>query len=163
MSLRPSAAVTRRLLLAFALAAAFAAPAAAQSPQRLAVSDLTIVAADGRRHVFKAELAATDEQRMVGLMYRRSMPADAGMLFDFERDAPVSMWMKNTFIPLDMLFIARDGRVVNIAQRTVPHSLASVSSEGPVRAVLELNGGTASRLGLKPGDRVLHRLFGNAP
>ena len=167
MRTRPSCTFGRRGLLALGLAALLAAPAlfpaAAQSPQRLAVSNLVIATADGKRHAFKVELAATDDQRMVGLMYRRAMPADTGMLFDFERDAPVSMWMKNTFIPLDMLFIARDGRVVNIAERTVPHSLASISSAGPVRAVLEVNGGTAARLGLKPGDRVLHAMFGTAP
>ncbi|HEX6979549.1 MAG TPA: DUF192 domain-containing protein, partial [Alphaproteobacteria bacterium] len=88
-------------------------------------------------------------------------PADAGMLFDFKRDQPVSMWMRNTRIPLDMLFIARDGRIVNIAQRTVPFSEATIQSKGAVRAVLELNGGTAQRLGIRPGDTVRHPIFRN--
>jgi len=92
-------------------------------------------------------------------MYRRKMAADAGMLFVYPSDAPVSMWMKNTFIPLDMFFIGSDGRITHIAERTVPQSTELIGSYGPVRGVLELNGGTASRLGIKPGDRVIHRLF----
>ncbi len=81
------------------------------------------------------------------------------MLFVYPSDAPVSMWMKNTFIPLDMFFIGSDGRITHIAERTVPQSTELIGSNGPVRAVLELNGGTASRLGIKPGDRVVHRVF----
>ncbi len=92
-------------------------------------------------------------------MFRRSLPADGGMLFDFGRDQPVSMWMKNTLIPLDMLFIDRRGVIVNLHQRAVPHSLVPISSAGRVRAVLELNGGTVGRLKIKPGDRVLHPMF----
>jgi hypothetical protein len=84
------------------------------------------------------------------------------MLFDFKTDRPVAMWMRNTRIPLDMLFIARDGRVANIAERAVPFSEQTIPSAGPVRAVLELAGGTASRLGIKPGDRVVHPMFRNA-
>ncbi len=113
----------------------------------------------GQRHKFTIELADTDERRTLGLMYRTSMAADAGMLFDFKMDQPVTMWMRNTRLPLDMLFITREGRIANIAQRTVPFSETSIYSSGPVRAVLELNGGTAERLGLKPGDRVLHPMF----
>ena len=93
-------------------------------------------------------------------MYRRDLAADAGMLFLYERAGRHSMWMRNTLILLDMLFIARDGRIVHIAQRTVPGSLETISSEGPVKAILEVNGGTAARLGLQPGDRVRHRAFG---
>ncbi|MDH3228313.1 MAG: DUF192 domain-containing protein [Alphaproteobacteria bacterium] len=139
--------------------------AAAQQSQlatTLATSRLVIVSESGR-HEFTVELAATPGQRAQGLMYRRSMAADAGMLFDFgKRGGRASMWMKNTFIPLDMLFIRADGEIESIAARTVPHSLESISSRGPVRGVLELNGGTASRLGIKPGDRVEHGLFGTA-
>jgi len=110
-------------------------------------------------HDFRVELATTNDQQATGLMYRRKMAADAGMLFVYPSDAPVSMWMKNTFIPLDMFFIGSDGRITHIAERTVPQSIELIGSNGPVRAVLELNGGTASRLGIKPGDRVIHRLF----
>jgi uncharacterized membrane protein (UPF0127 family) len=92
-------------------------------------------------------------------MHRPSMAADVGMLFDFKADAPVAMWMRNTLIPLDMLFITRDGRIANIAERTVPYSETSIPSKGPVRAVLEVNGGTAARLKIRPGDRVDHPMF----
>jgi uncharacterized membrane protein (UPF0127 family) len=119
---------------------------------------LTIVTGSGT-HRFNVEVADTPERRAVGLMHRPAMAANAGMLFDFKIDAPVAMWMRNTRIPLDMLFIARDGRIVNIAERTVPFSETSIPSKGPVRAVLELNGGTSARLGIKPGDRVTHPMF----
>jgi uncharacterized membrane protein (UPF0127 family) len=122
------------------------------------LSTLTIVTGSGT-HRFNVEVADTPERRAVGLMHRPSMAGNAGMLFDFKTDAPVTMWMRNTRIPLDMLFIARDGRIVNIAERTVPFSEASIPSKGPVRAVLELNGGTSARLGIKPGDRVTHPMF----
>ncbi|MBV8538006.1 MAG: DUF192 domain-containing protein [Alphaproteobacteria bacterium] len=114
----------------------------------------------GKRIPFKVEIAETDEQRALGLMYRTSLPADAGMLFDFKHDQDVAFWMRNTRIPLDMLFIDRTGRIVNIAERAVPFSEETIPSAGPVLAVLELNGGTASRLGLKPGDRVIYPIFG---
>lgn len=119
---------------------------------------LTIKTSSGA-HEFRVELATTTDQQATGLMYRRKMAADAGMLFVYPSDAPVSMWMKNTFIPLDMFFIGSDGRIMHIAERTVPQSTELIGSNGPVRAVLELNGGTASRLGIKPGDRVIHRVF----
>jgi uncharacterized protein len=122
------------------------------------LAPLTITTASGTQR-FMVEFADTPERRAVGLMHRQSMPADHGMLFDFKADAPVAMWMRNTRIPLDMLFIDREGRIVNIAERTVPFSETSISSKGPVRAVLELNGGTSSRLGIKPGDRVSHPMF----
>jgi len=115
---------------------------------------LAIVTGAGR-HEFNVELALTPEQRGRGLMYRREMARDDGMLFDFgARYGRASMWMKNTYIPLDMLFIKSDGEIESIAERTTPHSLEAVSSRGPVRYVLELNGGTAARLNIRPGDRV---------
>jgi len=124
-------------------------------------ADLSIESG-GKRIPFKVEIADTDERRALGLMYRTSLPADAGMLFDFKHDQDVAMWMRNTRIPLDMLFIDRAGRIVNIAQRAVPYSEATISSAAPVLAVLELNGGTAARLGLKAGDQVIYPLFGDA-
>lgn len=155
---------TRRFFLfAACLVLALGGVAVAQpqrSEQRITfpVSELTIDSG-GKRHRFNVELADTDERRTLGLMYRTTMAADAGMLFDFKADRPVSMWMRNTRLPLDMLFITRDGRVLNIAQRAVPFTEHSISSDGPVRAVLELNGGTTERLGIKPGDRVIHPMF----
>lgn len=137
----------------------FAAGAAAQSSVTFERSKLVIAGQSGR-HDFDVELAVNPDQRAQGLMYRRMMAADSGMLFDFgARPQRASMWMKNTFIPLDMLFIAGDGRIESIVERTVPHSLETVSSRGPVRAVLELNGGTVARLGIAPGDRVEHPIF----
>jgi len=114
-------------------------------------------------HKFSIELALNNRQHRQGLMFRRRMAADAGMLFVYRREEQISMWMKNTFIPLDMLFIARDGKIGHIAERTVPMSEAVIGSGVPVVAVLELNAGTASRLGLKPGDRVLSSALGTAP
>lgn len=110
-------------------------------------------------HTFEVELAVTDDQQRKGLMFRRRMPANAGMLFLYDNGSRVTMWMSNTYIPLDMLFIAADGRITRIVERTVPLSTELIGSNGPVRAVLELNGGTASRLGIEVGDRVRHRSF----
>jgi len=115
-----------------------------------------------RTHKFSVELALSNRQQMQGLMFRRRMAADAGMLFVYRREEPTAMWMKNTFIPLDMLFIARNGTIRRIAERTVPMSEAVIASGGPVGAVLELNAGTASRLGLKPGDRVISSALGTS-
>jgi len=146
------------------LALAFVQPCTAlaqQSPlaTKFEHSRLAIISQSGR-HEFEVELAVTPQQRSQGLMYRRNMLPDAGMLFDFGRQPTrASMWMRNTFIPLDMLFIKADGEIESIAARTVPHSLETISSDGPVRGVLELNGGTADRLGIKPGDRVEHPIF----
>ena len=123
---------------------------------------LEIVTRSGEHRSFSVEVASRPDERERGLMYRQNLAADAGMLFDFQQDDMVSMWMKNTFIPLDMLFITADGTVVKIAHDTVPHSLATISSERPVRAVLEIKGGEAARQGIAPGDRALHPVFKNA-
>ena len=120
---------------------------------------LTIVTTDGTRHRFRVEVADTHRERSRGLMYRTELAADAGMLFDFERERPVAMWMVNTFIPLDMLFIDARGTVVRIAENTEPRSRRHIESGEPVLAVLELGGGTAAALGLSAGDRVEHPLF----
>ena len=105
------------------------------------------------------ELARTPEERSRGLMFRESMAADAGMLFDFGRVGRQAMWMKNTYLPLDMLFIRNDGTIHHIQQRTQPQSENIIPSNGRVRAVLELNGGTVERLGIKVGDVVEHPMF----
>jgi len=137
-------------------------PALAQSAGRLVTferNDISIETADGERHAFEVEVAVTSDQRAQGLMFRRSMAAEAGMLFLFGGSAERAMWMKNTLIPLDMLFIDEVGKIVRIEERTVPHSLRAIVSGQPASAVLELNAGTASRLVIKPGDRVLHPAF----
>tara|TARA_B100000676_G_C18026299_1_gene815814 strand:+ start:648 stop:1097 length:450 start_codon:yes stop_codon:yes gene_type:complete len=113
------------------------------------------------QHRFAVEFAHTPEQLSFGLMFRRALPRDAGMLFNYARPQKVAMWMKNTLIPLDMLFIDTSGRIVHIRQRAVPGSLEAISSKVPVRGVLELNGGTVSRLGITLGDKVRHKIFGN--
>jgi len=147
----------RRCFLFLAAVVAFATPAFAVVT--FDKSELTIES-DGKTHKFTIEVARTAEQSQQGLMFRSRMAADAGMLFLYKTAQPVSMWMYQTLIPLDMLFIAGDGRVVNIHERAVPGSTESISSTGPVRAVLELNGGTVARLKLKPGDRVVHPEIG---
>lgn len=123
-------------------------------------STLAVETAGGERHEFNVELALTPDQRARGLMFRETLAPDAGMLFVYERDQRIAMWMKNTPLPLDMLFLHRDGTVESIATRTVPFSERTVRSRGDVRAVLELNAGTADRLGVAPGDRVVHPLLG---
>lgn len=123
---------------------------------------LTVRSGD-KTHKFSVELALNRRQHSQGLMFRRQMATDAGMLFVYHREESMAMWMKNTFIPLDMLFIARDGTVRRIAERTVPMSEEVIPSEGPVVAVLELNAGTVSRLGIKAGDKVISKSLGTAP
>jgi len=132
--------------------------ASAQGLVTFKKSKLTIKTAK-RANKFVVEIAISAQQQSQGLMFRRSMAADAGMLFDYRIPQRISMWMKNTYIPLDMIFIGRDGKVINIAERTIPHSQTVISSKARARAVLEVNGGTASRLGIKPGDQVLHSIF----
>ncbi len=124
-------------------------------------SEFVIETRAGIRHDFTVEMATTPKQQAQGLMFRRDMAADAGMLFIYRPVRVVSMWMRNTVIPLDMLFIGEDGRIEKIVERTVPMSLSTITSDRPVRAVLELNSGTAARLGVEPGDRVLHEAFKN--
>ncbi len=110
-------------------------------------------------HIFGVEMAVTPEEQARGLMFRRDLPDKQGMLFDFQREQPTSFWMKNTYISLDMIFIRADGRILRIAENTVPLSEALVSSGGPVRAVLEVIAGTCKKLGIAAGDRVSHPIF----
>jgi len=151
----------RALILALPLLPGLAR-AQDQAQPKLPMEPLVIVTRDGTRHAFRVEMALTPAQQMVGLMFRPSVPADEGMLFDWGAPRESAMWMRNTIASLDMLFIAEDGRVHRIAERTVPYSLASIESRGPVRATLELAAGTAERLGLRVGDRVEQRIFGTA-
>ena len=123
-------------------------------------SKLYIVSSSGK-HEFDVEMAVTRSQHRQGLMFRRSLPANSGMLFDYQIPTTITMWMKNTFIPLDMIFLGNDGHVTSISQRTIPHSETVIASRGRARAVLEVNGGTVSRLRIMPGDRVVHPIFGN--
>jgi uncharacterized membrane protein (UPF0127 family) len=122
------------------------------------LDSLEIVTATGR-HAFQVEIADNDATREHGLMDRRYMAPDHGMLFEFERDEPVAFWMKNTYIPLDMIFIAPSGVVTHIAANAEPLSERVIPSGGPSIAVLELDGGTAASIGLKVGDKVRHSFF----
>jgi uncharacterized membrane protein (UPF0127 family) len=123
-------------------------------------STLEIVSKSGV-HVFTVELAVNDEQRARGLMYRKELAQGHGMLFDFQTEQPVSFWMHNTYVPLDMIFIAGNGRITHIAENARPLSDRLIPSGGPVRAVLEVIAGTVHELGIAPGDRVAHPIFGD--
>jgi len=125
----------------------------AQSPAGLDQVELTIVS-NGRRHRFTVEVARTAEEQAMGLMYRNALAPDRGMIFPMDPPRPAAFWMRNTLIPLDMIFVRADGTIANIAANTVPLSEQPVGSDGPVAAVLEIAGGRAGELGIKPGDQV---------
>ncbi|HUZ72547.1 MAG TPA: DUF192 domain-containing protein [Stellaceae bacterium] len=149
----------RILLVASVLA--FTALGARAELQQFATSTLVIDTASGPQH-FNIELATTPAEQEQGLMYRDALAPDAGMLFIFSETQPAVFWMKNTLIPLDMLFIAADGRIADIHERAIPMSEANIVSKMPVKAVLEVNGGTVDRLKIKIGDVVHDAVFGNA-
>lgn len=151
------------LWLVLALWPVLMAASPASALESFATSGLSVETASGRVYHFTVELALTPQQQAQGLMFRQSMAPDTGMLFVYSTPQPAAFWMKNTLIPLDMLFIAPDGRVVNIHDRAVPHSEDAIRSDGAVLGILEINGGLANRLGIRPGDRVRHPVFGNAP
>lgn len=153
----------RRHLLAVLFAVAVIAPAAAVDATRaqpdLPKEKLVIVTRDGVRHDFQVEVATSMDQQEVGLMWRTAVPPDGGMLFDWGLPRSSQMWMKNTLVSLDMLFIDQAGVVRHIAERTTPRSLAVIDGQVPVRATLELAAGTAERLDIRVGDRVEQRIF----
>ena len=141
------------------LAGASSALAQAQpEPAQSGLESLTFVTSTGT-HPFSVEVMRTPEQLERGLMFRRYMPPDRGMLFDFLVEQPVMMWMKNTYISLDMVFITRSGVVASVAKNAEPLSERIIPSGAPVYAVVELNAGTADRIGLKTGDRVSQAMF----
>lgn len=153
----------RRFLIA-CLAWLLLAPALPAIAQQAATApaaglETLTIASGSQRHAFQVEVMRTPDQRARGLMHRNYLPPDRGMLFDFGRTEPVAMWMQNTYIPLDMLFIRADGTVARIAENTEPLSTRTIPSGEPVLSVLEINGGTAAKLGIKPGDKVEHSLF----
>ena len=150
----------RRLLLAAPLALMAGAGLAQNADINFKRSSLVVVTG-GREIKFDVELATNDAERSRGLMFREKLGPYDGMLFDFHQEAPVSFWMKNTLIPLDMVFIAADGTIRHVHANAVPHSTDTIPSQYPVRAVLEINGGSARLLGIKPGDKVKHPIFGN--
>src|SRR5215471_4650496 len=143
--------VAASLLILTSLCAALPAVAAEEET-------LEIVTRSGV-HTFTVEIAVTDEEREKGLMFRRELPEGRGMLFDFKKDVNATMWMKNTYIPLDMIFIRADGRIQRIAENTEPESTRIIPAGAPVRAVLEVIAGTAKKLGIRAGDRVAAAMF----
>ena len=145
------AAIGLLLLAALILFAAGRAPAAD-------VQTLEIASKSGV-HPFAVEVAVNDEERARGLMFRKELPEGRGMLFDFKNEQPVAFWMKNTYVPLDMIFIRADGRILRIAENTEPLSERLVPSGGPVLGVLEVIAGTAKKFGIQPGDRVSYPIF----
>jgi uncharacterized membrane protein (UPF0127 family) len=133
---------------------AFAGP----GPQAASVQPLEIVTKNGVQ-VFSVEMATTEQEKETGLMYRKELADGKGMLFDFSPEQEVSMWMKNTYISLDMIFIRADGRILRIAENTEPLSTKIIPSGGLAKGVLEVIAGTAKKYGIEPGDRVGHPLF----
>lgn len=149
-------ALSFRQLLSAAVLLAFAATL--QTARAAELQSLEIATKSGVR-MFSVEMAKTEEERATGLMYRKELADGRGMLFDFTPEQTISMWMKNTYISLDMIFIGADGRVARIAENTEPHSTRIISSGGPAKAVLEVIAGTARKYGIAPGDVVVHPLF----
>lgn len=129
-------------------------------PQQLPSEPLSIESAGGN-HAFIVEIADDVRERSIGMMFRVKLDADRGMLFDYPEVQDASFWMKNTYIPLDLVFIRADGSIANIAADAVPLSLVGIPSDGEIRGVLEIQAGLSARLGIKPGDIVHHRIFGN--
>jgi uncharacterized membrane protein (UPF0127 family) len=142
--------VTLFAVLAFLVAAPVAEAASVQPLE---------IATKSGVHVFSVEMATTEEEKQTGLMWRKELPDGKGMLIDFSPEQQISMWMKNTYIPLDMIFIRADGRILRIAENTEPFSTRIISSGGLARGVLEVIAGTAQKYGIQPGDRVAHPLF----
>ena len=135
------------------------APASAQGAGAgSALEPLQITTASGK-HDFSVEVMRTDEERAKGLMYRRFMAPNRGMLFDFKTEQTVNMWMKNTYLPLDMVFVSHAGVVTAVAANTTPFSEELINSGGPAYAVIELNAGVAEELGIAPGASVIHPAF----
>ena len=149
----------RRVFVLVALALLALLPAAIVQLGAAELQTLEIASKTGV-HAFAVEMALTPEEQARGLMYRRSLPEGQGMLFDFKTERELTFWMKNTYVPLDMIFIRGDGTILRIAENTEPLSERLVSSGGPARGVLEVVAGTARKLGIARGDRVSHPIFG---
>ena len=152
LHLSASAPLLRHLGAALAVLA-FAAPA-------LADESRLVLHSETGEHVFDVEVVDTPESRAQGLMFVTELADDAGMLFDFKEERPVSFWMMNTFIPLDMIFVGADGVIKTIHVNARPHDTTSIPSQVPVQFVLEIPGGVSEKLGIKPGDTMEHERVG---
>lgn len=131
----------------------------AMLPARAAGPDVVEIVSKNGVHAFSVELAQTEAERAKGLMYRKEMAADHGMLFDFQKDQEVAFWMENTYLSLDMIFIRGDGTIHRIEENATPLSTRNIPSRGPVRGVLEVVAGTTRKLGIAAGDKVAHPIF----
>jgi uncharacterized protein len=151
---------SRRLFLALAFSLALTSAGQAQEAAR--IEPVSIIT-ENTATLFQAEIADTDELRSRGLMFRHILPLDRAMVFDFGKPRPAAMWMKNTYISLDMLFVRSDGTIAAIAENTEPLSLQTISVDEPVKGVVELAAGTVKRLGIKRDDRVYHAIFEEKP
>jgi uncharacterized protein len=145
-------------LLSGVVAIAVLIPQQARADEPSKIEQITIVTAK-TSSMLTAEIADTDELRERGLMFRHILPQDQAMLFDFGKPRPAAMWMKNTYMSLDMLFVRQDGTIAAIAENTVPKSLDTISVQEPVEGVIELAAGTVKRLGIRQNDKVFHRIF----
>jgi uncharacterized membrane protein (UPF0127 family) len=153
----------RRFLMAVAAMVLVSGCSPAEQPQHgLAKTEIVVDTPNGPAHL-TVEIANNDDSRRKGLMFRTQLGADEGMLFDFGKEQLASFWMKNTILPLDMIFIRADGTVSTVAENAVPYSLEPVSSSEPVQAVLEINGGRARVLGIASGEKVHAKIFHNGP
>jgi uncharacterized membrane protein (UPF0127 family) len=148
-----------RLMTSLAAASAVLVALGANPAARAASVQPLEIATKSGVQVFSVEMATTEEEKTTGLMYRKELPDGKGMLFDFSPEQQISMWMKNTYISLDMIFIRADGRILRIAENTEPLSTKIISSGGLAKGVLEVIAGTAQKYGIQPGDRVAHPLF----
>jgi uncharacterized membrane protein (UPF0127 family) len=148
-----------RLLMSLVAALGLLGSLCISLPARAASVQPLEIATKSGVQVFSVEMATTEEEKTTGLMYRKELADGKGMLFDFSPEQQISMWMKNTYIPLDMIFIRADGRILRIAENTEPMSTKIISSGGLAKGVLEVIAGTAQKYGIRPGDRVAHPLF----
>ena len=148
-----------RLMTSLAAAFAVLVPLSVNPAARAASFQPLEIATKSGVQVFSVEMATTEEEKQNGLMHRKQLPDGKGMLFDFSPEQQISMWMKNTYISLDMIFIRADGRILRIAENTEPLSTKIISSGGLAKGVLEVIAGTAQKYGIQPGDRVAHPLF----
>jgi uncharacterized membrane protein (UPF0127 family) len=155
----PRGRLTASLMVALGLVASLVASLGVGLPAQAASIQPLEIATKSGVQVFSVEMATTEEEKTTGLMYRKELADGKGMLFDFSPEQQVSMWMKNTYISLDMIFIRADGRILRIAENTEPLSTKIISSGGLAKGVLEVIAGTAQKYGIQPGDRVAHPLF----
>ena len=148
-----------KTLIAFIFSFAVSIAAASEAMKFTVDPEMLMVTTENGGVVYEVEIADTDIERSAGLMFRQDFPKNRAMLFDFAQTRSVSMWMKNTPLPLDMLFVDENGVVIGIAQNTTPQSLEVISAPKPIRYVLEINAGQAKENGIKPGAQLLHPLL----